>query len=215
MRWIAELMKRCLTMKYEVVRVSKEEIQSSVTPQTFRGKASELEGDPSRMGLIIVGPEIPNAPIIQELLQLVPSNIDVVFVAALKRSTAMELSILMAQNSIVPFIRMTGRHLIVDAQNPNVPEAHDEIWTRFQELLKKDGFPVSWEIQLNNGQKIIYDVKIAKETETQHNIRGTSIGKDDQTDLHIMLEASQSVDQFLEMLDGKPFKKLKRRSLPK
>jgi hypothetical protein len=122
----------------------------------------------------------------------------------------MELSMMMAQAGVLPMITTEGHHLKLNVQGPNVPELHDEIWNRMQTLLMKDGFARSWEISIND-EKIVYDAKMIKETEEHHQLRDTSIGQDDQTDLHIMLEATQSVDQFLALLEGKPFEEPKRR----
>jgi hypothetical protein len=212
MKWISDLMKECLKIKAEVMKISRDELMTTpIGLNIVQGLAPAISADPSTVCLVITCPELPNNKLGSELLNMIPSDVGVVFLAALKRSTLMELSMIMAQSGMPPLIMTDGRHLTINAQGPSVPEVHDEIWDRFQELLKKDGFPTSWEIIINNEDKIVYDVKMSREAETQHAIRDTSIGQDDLTDLHIMLEASQSVDQFLAMLDGKPYRKPRRK----
>jgi hypothetical protein len=212
MKWIAELMKKCLPLKMEVVRVSNEELATVGVPNTevVKGLAPELGSGMGRISLIIVCAEKPKAKLTEDLLSLVPADVQCIFFESMKRSTTMELGLILAQAGIPPMVTLNERHIALTLSGQNVPEIHDEIWGRVQEILLKDGYPTSWEISVND-EKIVYDAKIVKETIEHHNIRDTNISQDDQTDLHIMLEATKSVDEFMAMLEGKPFKKSRTR----
>jgi hypothetical protein len=201
MKWIADLMKKCLPHKMEVMRLVESELKDTFLPvgdQIVNGFGPEVED--TAINLLIVCPEIPGATVANELLHMVPANVKVLFYESIKRSTSVELQTLFMQAGIVPQITPEQGHKVtIKVMNPNAPEPHDELWGRIEDLLKRDGYAKSWEIQVN-GARIVYDLKMVQEAQQHHNIRDCTITDQDITDVRILLNSTNSVDEFLAKL---------------
>lgn len=220
MKWLADLMKKCAPLNIEVNRVTQDMIKENQgspfgellmnSPLHGAGPALGTQGD-NPIKLLFVCAEIPYEGAAAELLKLVPSDVSCVMVQGLKGNTIMEFKLRLAQAgaiwiSIIP--QDPKRHVMIDVKGQI--ETTDPIWAELQDLMRKDGYARSWEIIVNGDGKIVFDVKMAEEREKHQTIRDRPIGQDEMTDLHIMLEAAADSGQFLDMLEGKPFKKQRR-----
>jgi len=205
MKWIADLMKKCLPHKMEVMRVTEEELQGSflaVSSQVVNGLGPALDKNiaTDNLNLLIVCPDPPVSRLANELLHMIPSNVKVLFFESIKRSTSVELQALLIPAGVIPLVSSDlGHKVTIKVMSQNAPEPHDAIWARVEDILRRDGFAKSWEILIND-ERIVYDLKMAQEVEQHHNIRELTISESDITDMRILLNSTDSVDEFLAKL---------------
>ena len=216
MKWLADLTQKCAPLKIEINRVTPEMEELSrgnslgdlfTKMQPGSAPALGTSGE-NPIKLLFICAESPSLELQQEIFHMVPADVKYTLLQSIKHSTLMEFRMMLAQAGaqwieIIP--RDKDRHLAIVVKGQI--ESDDPIWSDAQALMLKDGYARSWEITINGDEKIILDVKLAKEREKFHAIRERPIGPDEVTDVKIMLEAATSVDQFLDMLEGKPFRK--------
>ena len=203
MIWIKQLMDKCQPLKIEIVKTATGDVSDiSVSEVSFKGKASETSEGESRTKLVFICARKPTKRTLTSLLNLVPSNITCEFIESIKGSTALELGFkIQASGGAVTKFLPKDHHIELQVNGPQLPELDDPLWADVQEILKRDGYAKSWEIAIN-GEKIVYDEKMAEEI-ASHKIRDREFTDEDITDLKIMVETAGDVNDFLAMLERK------------
>jgi hypothetical protein len=202
MNWLKDVMTKCLPLKIELIKTRTDELNSSFLDQCLILNGSSPTTDQTeKKKLVFICAKTPDNETLATLLDLVPNNLECLFIETVKSSTPLELAFLVQQSGgVMTFFEPKGHHVEIKIKG-SLPPTDDPVWADVQEILVKDGYADSWEIKIND-EKIVYDAKMAREMES-HNIRDRGFTDSDLTDLKIMLESTNTVDEFLATLERK------------
>ena len=150
--------------------------------------------------IIFMCPKMPEEKTKVELVDIIPKSMRYEFIEAPKTSTIFAIrAILIQLGAYKSIVQPSGRTLKIEALNLQSIDSDNPAWDSISQLLKKDGFFTAWEITFNDNT-IKYDLNIDKEIEKQHHIRDHRIQGDDITNLKIILNSTQDVNDFLKEL---------------
>ena len=153
---------------------------------------------------MIIVPRLPDASTLDALKAEIPEDVAYEISENLKPSTINQIKFLL-QSAQCPNAdsKTDGRHLTLNATLPGKDiEGYSTVWADINAAFLEDGFLDTWEI--NCGELKIYcNRKVMEETAKNSVIRDISILDEDVLDLKIALGASQDVNEFLAMLEGK------------
>lgn len=156
--------------------------------------------------IIFICPKIPEEKIKINLVQMIPKDWRYEFVEGPKTITMETFAVILQQVGVItpPEIKREDHKLTVKAQvqtraGLDPLDRDHPVWDSITDLFKNDGFFNSWNVTLND-VTVSYDARIAKEVQNQHNIREISIREDEITDLKILLETTEDVNDFLKGL---------------
>lgn len=92
-------------------------------------------------------------------------------------------------------MEVKNHHLNLNCHN----DAPDEsLWDNLSELLSKDVYFKSWSVTVKGKDVMTHDRNVAKECQTQHNLRDLPFSNDDILNLRISLNACNSVEEFIK-----------------
>ena len=196
-------MTKCLPLKIELIKTNRDEINPSFLDRCLiLNGALPIIDQSEKKKLLFVCAKTPDNETIATILDLVPKNLECLFIESVKSSTPLELAFLVQQTGgVMTYFEPKEHHVEIQIKGAQLPPTDDPIWSDVQEILVKDGYADSWEIKIND-TKIVYDAKMARVLES-HNIRDRGFTDSDMTDLKIMLESTNTVDEFLATLEGK------------
>ena len=198
MNWLKEVMTKCLPLKIQLLKTNGSEEVTSDHCIRFHGKADNQDASAKRLFFICA--YTPDQAMMKDLLDLVPNNLECLFIETVKSITTMELAFLIQQSGgVMTLFEPKGHHLAIEIKGSQLPPTDDPVWADVQEILEKDGYASSWEIKIND-ETIVYNAKMAQEVKS-HKIRDRGFTDTDLTDLKIVLETTCDVNDFLAAIE--------------
>ena len=145
--------------------------------------------------LILVSPKKVEQKDLDLIKKILPEDAIYQVVLGPKQATMMALAVFMKSAGCDPN-DIKEDHQSIQVQLRQEVDPEHEIWKNISELLYADGFYESWTFTYD-GTVVHYGNRKAIDEARNRKARLTIISKDEISDLTILLESSNSVDDFL------------------
>jgi hypothetical protein len=197
--WQTDLLKKYKALKLEIEAMYQPPSQEDIFTLMLGGKASGKQ--PQKYAIIM--PRLPES--LDAFKADIPNDVAYEIIEALKPSTANRIKFILQSGQCANADSKTdGRNLTlnVTVMPGKDIEEYSTVWADVNAAFLEDGFLDTWTI--NCGELKIYcNRKIMEEKAKNSVIRDISILDEDVLDLKIALGATQDVNDFLAMLEGK------------
>jgi len=155
--------------------------------------------------ILIVLPRIPGPEIVHDIRAMVPYQVK--FYEGIKIGTLQKIAYLFGMAGCDVSDTANKRHIAFKVTAMKGEFEEQALWDKVSEVLIEDGFHSSWSFEFN-GETIERSREMIQALANHKVPSGEGL---DDTDLHIALEVSQDVNDFLAILEGKKFSTRKRK----
>jgi hypothetical protein len=200
--WQTELLKKYKALKLEIESGYNSPSQENIFLAMLGAKSLPSK---SNQKYLIILPRLPDDTTLAELKKGIPEGTVYEIIENLKPSTTNRVKYLLQSGQCMSAdSKTTGRHLDLNvAVMPGKDiEEYGTVWADINEAFLEDGFLDTWNINCGD-MKLYCDRKIMEERRKNAGIRDISILAEDVMNLKIALGATQDVNEFLAMLEGK------------